>query len=323
MLGIWKRSVALALGLGLAVFCTPIWAAPPVAQPGALNYIEGQVSIGNQPLTSRAVGSAILNTGDVLSTGNGRAELLLTPGVFMRLGKNSAVRMVSPELTNTRVELLQGEATVEADVLHPEDRILVVERGATTQLIKEGVYDFNADLQVVRVYEGRATVTEGDQHVNLKNDRQVALNQPLKSKKFDRDAVENSDPLYAWSKLRSEYLADATASTSQTYLVQRRSMVWRRLVLESLLGHVLVHPWRRVLLQSVRLRPVLAPVCRTLRRSLLWRPRLLWSPCSSWFDREIRSSGHASRRGIRRRIWRRWVPRRRRRPSLSISGFDK
>jgi len=219
MLGIWKRSVAIALGLGLAIFCTPIWAAPPVAQPGALNYVEGQVSIGNQPVTSRAVGSAILNTGDVLSTGNGRAELLLTPGVFMRLGKNSAVRMESPELTNTRVELLQGEATVEADVLHPEDRILIVERGATTQLTKQGVYDFNSDLQVVRVYEGRAVVTQGDQHVDLNKDRQVALNQPLKSRKFDRDAVENSDPLYAWSKLRSEYLADATASTAQTYLV--------------------------------------------------------------------------------------------------------
>ena len=45
---------------------------------------------------------------------------------------------------------------MEADVLHPKDRILAVERGATTQLTKEGVYDFNADLQVVRVYEGKA-----------------------------------------------------------------------------------------------------------------------------------------------------------------------
>ena len=87
------------------------------------------------------------------------------------------------------------------------------------QLTKEGVYDFSADLQVVRVYEGRAIVTQGDQHVDLKTDRQVALNQPLKSQKFDRGAVENSDPLYAWSKLRSEYLSDATASTAQTYLV--------------------------------------------------------------------------------------------------------
>lgn len=188
-------------------------------QPGALNYVEGQVSIGNQPVTSRAVGSAILNPGEVLSTGNGRAELLLTPGVFMRIGKNSAVRMESPELTNTRVEVLQGEATVEADVLHPEDHIVVVERGANTLLTKEGVYDFNADLQVVRVFEGKATVTQGDRHVDLGKDRQVALNQPLKSKKFDKDAVENSDPLYAWSKLRSEYLSDATASTAQTYLV--------------------------------------------------------------------------------------------------------
>src|SRR5581483_5013395 len=114
MLGNWKRPLGWVLGLGLATLCTPAWAVPPVPQPGALNYVEGQASIDNSVVTSKSVGSAVLNPGDVLSTVHGRAEILLTPGVFMRVDKNSSVRMVAPELTNTRVEVLQGQAMLEA-----------------------------------------------------------------------------------------------------------------------------------------------------------------------------------------------------------------
>lgn len=217
MLGNWK--VLLALGLGMAVIGLPARAVPTVAQPGALNYVEGQAKIGNQFVSSKSVGSATLNAGDVLSTGNGRAEFLLTPGVFMRLGKNSAVRMDSPELTNTQVELLQGEAMVEADLLHKEDHVRIAERGAITELEKQGIYSFDADRQTVRVYDGKATVRSGDESVDLKKGKQVVVNQPLKAEKFDRDSALAADPLYSWSKLRSENLADATASMSQTYFV--------------------------------------------------------------------------------------------------------
>jgi hypothetical protein len=161
-----------------------------------------------------------LNAGDVLSTGDGRAEILLTPGVYMRVGKNSAVRMVTPELTNTRVEVLQGQAMVEADFLHPEDRILVSERGATAAIEKKGVYDFNAQTGDVKVYDGKAELTQGDQHIDLKKGRETILTASLKAQKFDRDASLAADPLYNWSKLRSEYLADATASTARTYIVE-------------------------------------------------------------------------------------------------------
>jgi hypothetical protein len=219
MLTIWNKPLGVALALGVAAICSPAWAAPNVPQPGALNYVEGQASIDNQAVTSKSVGTATLNEGDVLSTGNGRAEILLTPGVFMRVGKNSAVRMIAPELTNTRVEVLQGEAMVEADILHKEDHVIVAERGAQAELDKKGVYDFNADAPNVRVYDGKATVMEGDQKVDLGKGREAVLNAPLKSQKFDRSSAEAADPLYSWSKLRSEYLAEATAATAQTYIV--------------------------------------------------------------------------------------------------------
>jgi hypothetical protein len=217
MLGNWK--VLLATGLAFGAIDLPARAAPTVAQPGALNYVEGQARIGNQVVNSKSVGSTTLNQGEVLSTTDGRAELLLTPGVFMRIGKNSAVRMDSPELTNTRVQVLRGEAMVEADVLHKEDHVLVAARGAITELEKKGIYAFDADRQAIHVYDGKATVRSGDESVEVKKGREVALNQPLKAEKFDRDAAAAADPLYSWSKLRSEYLAEATAATAQTYVV--------------------------------------------------------------------------------------------------------
>jgi hypothetical protein len=221
MLAIFKRSLGLALGLGLAGIGSLAWAAPTTAQPGALNYIEGQARIGDQTLSSKSVGSAVLNSGDVLTTGNGRAELLLTPGVYMRVGKNSAVRMDSPELMNTRVEVLQGEAMVEADLLHKEDHVLIAERGAITEVQKKGIYDFDADNGTVRVYDGKAEVNAGDQHTEVGKGKQVLVSQsqPLKAQKFDRDSAATNDPLYSWSKLRSEYLAEATAASAQTYIV--------------------------------------------------------------------------------------------------------
>src|SRR5689334_8288632 len=111
----------------------------------------------------------------------------------MRVGKNSAVRMDSPELTNTRVEVLKGEAMVEADLLHKEDHVMVNERGVTAELDKKGVYDFDADNGTVRVFDGKATVTEGDQQTDLGKGKEVVVNQPLKATKFDKDSAQAAD----------------------------------------------------------------------------------------------------------------------------------
>ncbi len=48
----------------------------------------------------------------MLRTGQGRAEVLLTPGVFLRVGENSAIRMLDNRLLSTRVEIVSGNAIV-------------------------------------------------------------------------------------------------------------------------------------------------------------------------------------------------------------------
>ena len=123
--------------------------------PGTLNYVEGQASMGDQTLNSKSVGTADLGNGQVLETGNGKAEMLLTPGVYLRLGSNSSVKMVSNSLTNTQVSLRQGEAMLEVDDLYKENFIHVSQPGADTRVVKTGLYDFDANDQLVGCSTGR------------------------------------------------------------------------------------------------------------------------------------------------------------------------
>jgi hypothetical protein len=102
------------LGLVAVIAGCAVASAAVSPYPGSLNYIEGDVSLNGSALQPSAVGQSIVQEGQVLATAHGRAEFLLTPGVFLRLDHDSAVRMESPSLTDTRVRLVRGSAMVEA-----------------------------------------------------------------------------------------------------------------------------------------------------------------------------------------------------------------
>jgi hypothetical protein len=154
-----------------------------------------------------------------LATTAGKAEMLLTPGVFFRLGDNSSATMISPNLTDTEVQLVRGDAIVEVTDLHRENNLRVIEDGKSTQLVKNGLYDFDADRDTVRVFDGQAVVQDGNEEVKIKGGHEVSLNdEPLKTRKFDKKSLETTD-LYRWTSLRSSYLAEANADAARTYVV--------------------------------------------------------------------------------------------------------
>ena len=118
-----------------ALLSVPAWGETDsrhTAVPGTLNYVEGQASIGDQTLDAKSVGNVILNNGDILQTGNGKAEILLTPGVYLRVGSNSAVKMDSNSLINTEVTVREGEAMVEVDQIYHENDLRICQPGADT-----------------------------------------------------------------------------------------------------------------------------------------------------------------------------------------------
>jgi len=162
-----SKLMGIASVLLAAALSVPAWGADSAhpekatanpARPGSLNYVEGQASLEGQNLGPEAIGKTELHAGQSLETQAGKAELLLTPGVFFRLGDSSSATMISPTLTNTEIRLDKGEATVEVAELHPENNVVIAEDGAKVRLTKTGFYDFDADHSIVRVYQGEANV---------------------------------------------------------------------------------------------------------------------------------------------------------------------
>jgi hypothetical protein len=206
-------NLILATGLcaGLAMAQNP---GPPSAIPGTLNYLEGSASIDGRTVAPGSVGSVRLQQNQVLETSQGRAEVLLTPGVFLRLNNNTAVRMLSPDLTNTAVEVVRGEAMVEVAELFKENNLRVMVTGTSTLLAKPGLYSFNADQPQIAVYEGEAIVTAADHQVKVTKDHEAPLVGVVKARKFDHNRPH--DALYAWSSLRSQYVAEASMQSART-----------------------------------------------------------------------------------------------------------
>jgi hypothetical protein len=223
--------VAMIAFGGLGLMTVPAFAAdgpsqpgpqqmgnPQMGNPGAVNYIEGTAHLDGNVLNRQSVGSAAMNAGDVLTTGAGKAEVLLTPGVFLRVGDDSAVKMISPELENTQVELERGRAAVEVDQIFPQNMIQVVDAGKATQLMKPGYYEFDANQPEAMVFKGEAEVALGDgRWEKVKEHHELALASTARLKTVDFNANPVNDDLYNWSSLRSHYLAEANNQIAGQY----------------------------------------------------------------------------------------------------------
>lgn len=174
---------------------------------------------------AKSVGSADLNPGQELTTQQGKAEVLLISGVFLRLDDNSAVKMITPDLTHTEVAIERGRAGIEVDEIHPENRLDIVDAGVTTQLVKNGYYEFNANEPTAMVFDGKAAVEVGDgKYRAIKSHHELALvatgpnDKPLaKERPVDFDVNAAKDDLYNWNSLRSQYLAEANNQIAGEY----------------------------------------------------------------------------------------------------------
>jgi hypothetical protein len=212
-------AVSTLLFLGASICASPLRADDrQPARPGTVNYVEGQVYLGTQTLDGSSIGKVEVDAGETLSTANGKAEMLLTPGVFVRLGDQSSATVISSGLMNTRVSVDQGEALVEVAEIHPENDLRILVEGKGTELLKTGLYDFDENHHAVRVLDGEAIVDDGDERIKVKSGRMVdlGLNGPVKTQKFNKKELEAQD-LYRWTSLRSSYLAEANADAAPAY----------------------------------------------------------------------------------------------------------
>ncbi len=207
----WVVGLALAIVPGVLV-------AGTTAVPGTVNYVEGQVTVNGKALSSVQNGSAVVAAGQTLSVANGKAEILLTPGSFLRVGNGAAVRMVSTDLADPQVEIARGEALIEINYKPKAERLDVREAGADTVLLKEGLYRFNADQKSVQVIDGKASIDENGHSKDIGKGKELALaSATLKPASFNSQSSE--DELYRWSSVRDGYLAQASEATARNVYV--------------------------------------------------------------------------------------------------------
>ena len=126
---------------------------------GIVHFFEGAVYLGDQPLESRPGKFSSMPPGAELRTGKGRAEVLLTPGVFIRIGEGSTIRMIANELSNTRVELLAGSAVVDSAEPNSGTSVTLTYKNWNVRFLEQGVYRIDSDLPRLSVLQGKAEVS--------------------------------------------------------------------------------------------------------------------------------------------------------------------
>jgi hypothetical protein len=129
---------------------------------GTVLFFEGAVSIGDQPLELHPGKFSNIPQGAELRTAEGRAEIQLTPVVFLRLGDRSAVRMVANDLSDTRVELLAGSAIVDSGEPVPGTSVTLIYRNWRVHFLEQGVYRIDSNPPRMWVLDGKAEVSGND-----------------------------------------------------------------------------------------------------------------------------------------------------------------
>lgn len=206
--------IALAsAALGIAQ-TTPAAQRPDSVQPGEVNYIEGQVMLNGASLESNsALRSTVIQPGGMLSTGQGYAEVLLTPGAFLRIGHNSEIQLISAGLINSNIKLTHGSALLEAADVVKGSSLTIGLGSSNARVAQKGLYAFDANQQTVKVLDGKLSLSTAAGQTTLKKGDQVLLasDSPLKKRDFDKKAYQQ-DPLYVWSNVRSHDEAEASIS---------------------------------------------------------------------------------------------------------------
>jgi hypothetical protein len=182
---------------------------------GAVNIIEGQVALEGKALTPGASEGVKLGAGQTLSTEQGKAEMLLTPGAFLRLRDQTAVKMSSLSAADTRVELLRGEALLEV-VQQGAGRLEILDGQARVDIQAAGIYEFHASTPAVAVIRGKARIQENDHAVKLGKGGELTWRGDAAGSpgKLARRSL-GADALYAWSQQRSRAAAVDSVNAAQ------------------------------------------------------------------------------------------------------------
>jgi len=133
------------------------------------------------------------NSGAIQNNNNRAASVINAQpeqGVLLRYQRNASVHTVASDESRTEIRVDRGIANV--DVYHPVTKglILVDLPGGQTQLLKDGLYTFNASTNTVRVMHGEAdafpAASPKEKPIKVKENHQVSfVGNNIRSTSFD------------------------------------------------------------------------------------------------------------------------------------------
>jgi len=200
------------------------------AKAGGINAITGQATVhgkGDSDWQQLMI-TDDLRAGDRVRTDfDGRVEILLNPGSYLRLAGNSEVEMSNNSLDNLEVRLIKGTAIVEATGVDDlELNINISTPHTKLAIVRHGLYRLSVvpgDTTELVVRKGRVILS--DSQTKVKGGNKVIFSQTNTSvarlTKEDKKAEEAID---SWSKERAETLARANRRTTNRMLTSAFAM---------------------------------------------------------------------------------------------------
>jgi hypothetical protein len=177
------------------------------AKAGGVNYIQGKVAVKKDTRSGYLLKGDRLEIGEKVSTGaDGRAEILLNPGSFVRLGENTDFEFVSTSLDDLKLKLTRGSAVFEL-IADDEFDVLIETPKGSFKAVESGIYrvDVLADGSgKISVYNGKAEVVDANATEVKKSRTAIVNGNNVSVEKFDRD---DKGDLEIWSKARAKELA--------------------------------------------------------------------------------------------------------------------
>src|ERR1044072_3252756 len=189
------------------------------AKAGGINAITGQASVHSRGETDCQQLSITddLDSGDRVRTANdGRVEILLNPGSYLRVGGDSEVELSNNSLSNLEVRLLRGTAIVEAtgaDGL--ELNINISTPHTKLAIVRHGLYRLNVvpgDATELIVRKGRVILS--DSHTIKGGNKVVFSGSNVSVAKLTKEEKKVQEDIDNWSKDRAETLAKANRRIS-------------------------------------------------------------------------------------------------------------
>ncbi len=189
------------------------------AKAGGINAVTGGASVHSKGETDwqQLMITDDLEAGDRVRTSyDGRVEILLNPGSYLRVGGNSEVELSDNTLANLEVRLLRGTAIVEATGADGVELNISISTPHTKlAIVRQGLYRLNVipdDATELIVRKGRVILS--DTHTKVKGGNKVIFSATAvsvaKLTKEEKKAAEKSE-VDVWSKQRAETLAKANS----------------------------------------------------------------------------------------------------------------